>query len=318
MPTTRASRKAAKAAAGEKTFRFHSKKAALTWSAPSGKSHPIASSERILAAVTERHGAPIKHLISREKHKNGENHFHAFFEWGHKLDSEDVRLFDIDGVHPNIKGGNINSGWLLYVGKDDDYITDFYEKCPFATASNASSVAEGLEHLWKKRPREMLLYGDRIESNLRRRIQPEPEPDLYFGPFPPWYYPPEWNPRTHALLLTGDVGTGKTQFARYLMSHLTNGQGYHYWKKHHEQGKKYKSWRPFILDEVYMLPHDAEISREITDVENGGTIDCRNSNYEIPPGIARIFLSNYDHPFKNPKESVYGRRVVSHRIEIPE
>lgn len=90
---------------------------------------------------------------------------------------------------------------------------------------------------------------------------------------------------------------------------------YEYIKKGHEMVKTHMTrTKPFIFDEVYLIGKEPEMSKEITDVESGGSIDCRNSDTWIPPGLPRIFLSNYEFPFCNPKGAVYGRRVVSHYI----
>eukprot|EP00966_Prymnesium_polylepis_P156448 3614696-Prymnesium_polylepis.1 len=66
-----------------------------------------------------------------------------------------------------------------------------------------------------------------------------------------------------------------------------------------------------------MLNADPGQSLEITDVESGGTIELRYKNVLIPPGIKRVFVHNLEHPFKNPKLAVYGRRVHTHVIRGP-
>jgi hypothetical protein len=55
-------------------------------------------------------------------------------------------------------------------------------------------------------------------------------------------------------------------------------------------------------------------SRELTDVENGGSVNARYGNVEIPPGVPRVFVSNYEQPFLDPESSVYDRRVKSAKI----
>jgi len=302
----------------KKAFRFHRATAALTWSCPKGSDvTPIKSCQHVYDEVVERHGPPLQFTVGEEKHptRPEASHFHAFFKWDHELDSEDRTLFDVAGVSPQIYPGKASSGFARYCAKEGIYITNHYQTDPFDQAASASTVPEGLEILWKKRPREMLLYADRIEANLSKRLCPAPTAPLYYGPWPSWFYPPHWDPNTHALLLVGDAGVGKTQFARYLMAHAY--PSYSYFKGKHESGKKVRVDRPFIYDEVYLLEEDPNLSREITDVENGGTVGCRNSNYIIPPGVPRIFLSNCEHPFRNPGNAVYDRRVVSFAVNIP-
>jgi hypothetical protein len=66
-----------------------------------------------------------------------------------------------------------------------------------------------------------------------------------------------------------------------------------------------------------MLGADPEQSKEVTDVENGGSIKMRYKDVTIPPGVRRVFVHNIEHPFRNPSGAVYGRRLVTHVISGP-
>lgn len=253
------------------------------------------------------------YTIGRELHvEKHADYWHAWFSFYVEVNTTDPRAFDILGVHPNII--NPGKGWEPYCVKEGDYITNHWEKDPFDEAAKAASCSDGLALLWNKRPQDMLKYGEAIERNLRRRLAPMPEPTLYYGPYPGHFHGFEWSPYIHSLLLWGEPGTNKTQFARYLLSHMFGE--YEYVKGRHEMWKTHCSrTKPVLHDEVYLVGKDPELSKEITDVESGGNFDCRNSDCWIPPGIVRIFVSNYEFPFHNPKMAVYGRRVQSYEIK---
>lgn len=44
-------------------------------------------------------------IVGREEHADGGIHLHAFFMFERKFSSRDVRVFDVDGFHPNVVPG---------------------------------------------------------------------------------------------------------------------------------------------------------------------------------------------------------------------
>lgn len=309
--TTRKARENRKRTSGQPVFRIQRKRIGCTWSCPVNSDHPIKTKEEILDFAVNKFG-PVEYTISCEFHKNGQNHYHADFKFERTVETEDVHAFDIKGVHCNINkpGG----GWQDYIIKDGDFITN-RKKDPYVRAMSSSTLTEALDILWESKPSDMCRFGQQIENNLSRRLIPSIPPAIYFGPYPDLDLS-SWDYRTHSLLLYGAVGIQKTQLARYLMSHKFGD--YEYIKGHHEMLKKLSFKLPFIFDEVYMIDRPQKCSRELTDVENGGCVECRNTPVHIPPMVPRIFLSNYEFPFRNPEESVYGRRVLTIFIPSPE
>lgn len=309
----RSERKAKTEAKGGKPFRINRKTVGLTYSCLRDQDHPIADRERIRDFVTEKFGPNI-HIVCKEFHKNDKKHFHADFRFDQKLDIEDCRAFDIDGVHPNIVNGG--PAWRNYLQKTDSDVLTNMESCPFRQALAADSVQQGMEILALRRPSDYLRFGEAMERNLRRRLETVPAAIEYYGPYLPKWMPDSWNPHTHSLLLWGVSGINKTNYARWLMRHMVGE--FEYIKKHHESVKLLSGRKPFIFDEVNCLHErcEPENSREITDVENGGCVTCRGSNCTIPPGLPRIFISNLQYPFRDPQQSVYGRRVVSVELQL--
>jgi len=292
-------------------FRINRNNVGLTYSCPVGSANPLTFES--LQTHFDSFG-PNKYLIGRELHpSNGENHFHVLLKYASKLDIKNCHAFDVDGVHPNVLRNPPGNGWAVYCAKDDDYRTNYYEVCPYKAALEAPSVREGIAILKRKVPKDIVRFGEQIERNLRRHIAGSWEMTYYLGPYPAHYFPEDWNPRTHTLLLWGEPGTNKTQFAMYLIAHLFGP--FEYIKAKYEEGRKLTGL-PFIFDEAYMLDAQTrECSREICCVECGGTVQCRQSNYTIPPGVPRIFVSNIQHPLHNPGGAVYGRRVVQWEIK---
>jgi len=300
-------------------FRFNAKKVGLTYSAPVEKAdNPIPGTAKLQEFLEEKIGFG-KYIVAEEKHESGKRHYHVWYHADQKMDTQNVRFFDWeyyhDGqkryLHPNIVN-KPGCGWIHYCKKDKQYITNI-EESHWKTALEFPTASAAVDYLWQTEPKEMTVRGAQIKANLTDKMTPAAEPVLYYGPYPKAYHEFEQDPATHALLLWGPPGQNKTQFARYLMAHR---HGPHYFnKKSVETLKRRPATMPFIFDEVYFADRDPEDSKEITDVENGGNIEkCRYGALEIPPGVPRIFTSNYEFPFKNPKEAVYGRRVVSKYI----
>jgi hypothetical protein len=306
-------------------FRINRKAFGLTYSCPRGEAcrdlpagehHPQCKCENPIKTHKELieflDGKGVhEYIVGKEAHKSGKTHWHAYVKYDTIIDSTDARIFDCNGVHPNIVDGAPGKGWQAYCTKDKEYETNFYGTNPFKKATLCDSAEEAIDMLWQTRPEDMCKHGDRIEENLRKRLGAKHLQKRYDGPYPQEFYPSGWDPDTHALLIVGPPGLGKTQFARYLLGDCD------YIKGDLEPLRKIRFDKPILFDEVHMLEKDPEQSKEITDIENGGTIHMRFKNVQIPPGIRRVFVHNKEHPFRNPSGAVYGRRVHTHIIDGP-
>lgn len=287
-------------------FRFAAKKVGLTYSCPTNvEDNPIKGMTELRDALDL---GPSKYVIAEELHESGKRHYHCYFHFDIKIDTILPSFFDRFTVHPNIisKPG---PGWISYCKKDKHYITNIDEG-NFKTAMSLDNPDQAIDYLWSHEPRQMCINGHNIERNVRQRLNPPYTARVYYGPYPKSFYPTTWDYKKYSLLLWGPPDTGKTQFAQYLLKHTVKAP-IQFFKKNPELLKQSKL--PFVFDEVNMLARHPDDSREITDVENGGSISARNVDAQIPP-VPRIFIANFENPFKNPNYSVYTRRVVSHHI----
>jgi hypothetical protein len=280
--------------------------------------NPIHTHQELIDFLDEK--GINQYIIGKEHHKSGKVHWHVYVKYDNVIDSIDPRIFDCNRVHPNIVKGKAGKGWMAYCTKEKEYETNFYATDPFKKAMMCSNVDEAIDMLWQTRTEDMCKQGDRIEENLRRRMTTKATEPRYDGPYPSEFYPTDWKPETHSLLIVGPPGLNKTQFAKYLLRHMYGD--YDYVKGDLEPLKKCRWDKPILFDEVHMLGSDRkyvdpEQSKEITDVENGGTIHMRFKNVSIPPGVKRVFVHNKLHPFRNPSDAVYGRRVHTHVINGP-
>lgn len=301
-------------------FRFKGKKIGLTFSCPeNARDNPIKNNEELLEILTNRWGLS-KYIIAEEAHKSGKRHYHVYMHLDDCLDKTKADFADIDfeddrpfkHLHPNIIKAPGN-GWQAYCRKETKFITNI-NLCTWTSALSMPDAHKAIEYLWNNKAGDMCKHASQIEANITKRFKAAHNaPKVFFGPYPEYYYPTV-DMTSVCVCLWGPPRTFKSQFARYFMAH-TYGE-YGFAKGSVETLKHIDTGKPFIFDEVDMhgpklTPAD---SREITCVEQGGSINARFNNIEIPPGVPRIFTSNMQWPFKNPLEAVYGRRVVMMHI----
>lgn len=289
-----------------KRFRFQAKTVGLTFSCPvNAEQNPLDAlwSAKTFLEQVRKWKAIEKYIICQEAHESGKFHYHLYLKFAEKLETESSTFFNLSDVHPNIinKPG---SGWITYCTKDGNYITNFYEPCPWVQARDAGTVAEAVATLWKKRPREMMLHGKNIIENLTNAKKPKVMARIFNGPF----MDIQWTNYSHTLILEGEPGVGKTQWARWWGAH--HG-GYFYCKGSLECLRHYNNEAVVIYDDIDIEKYDKLKWDDIFDVENGGTIaGMRYKDITVPPG-PKIWLQNPGMPrIPDPYKRIYGRRVT--------
>lgn len=288
-------------------FRVDRKKFGLTYSCPAALDrNPIASCEALRDKLVEKHGVAV-YAICEEMHKDADgeehetkNHFHVYIAFEVKVNSTNARVFDVDGVHPNILNRTPGNGWLAYVlGKDGKVqvrnITNMQDD-PYAEAfliAASKSVDEAMRMLTRKRPRDVAINGRSVRANLTahgslqrdRRWTGRHRPRIKS----PW--PATWNGKTKWI--EGPSGVGKTSWAKYWMHLETNGD-YLYVKGHPDGVKKLKPHHKGIIFDDMTIPQTwtEPDYNSLLDVENGGMINLRYGAVNIPADVKRLILSN--------------------------
>lgn len=314
-----AKQKAVKAAKAAEPgyFRFASKRYGLTYS----QAQTISGPQELFDWLQDLLG-PHLCTVSMEHHKipmpdgSPAKHFHVGGRLDKLLKFEGTGFFNYVSRCGTVQKPSICSGgpyWEIYIRKDGFIVSNVPEKQQVMCAAlKQGNVGAALNHIMVNDANSYVRFATSLEANLQRHyrrttVKPLPK---YAGPYPASRCPPDWNPETHSLHLWGPSGAGKTNYAMHLLrEHFGDA---HFCKGHIEALKSLDFTVPFCFDEVMVLDEPAATSRELTDVMSGGTIQARYAPIIIPPGVARIFTSNSRWVFKNPDESVYGRRVLQH------
>lgn len=294
---------------------------------------------------------PIKRFgVFEEKHADGDPHFHVVIDWSRQTNYKNARCLDCCGVHPNIRKAHSNS-WKYCVQPVKDKEVDH---SPYLHGITVGEILAGdkWQHLMsietegefvkqclKVAGRDYVLNRDRLLNNWRahrRGLKAVTERLIPFGPYPEKFYlgaddgatmvgagevdglPKAWMKDTHAALLHGPPGVGKTSFAIYYMRHICGCEPFVVTGT--LNSLKFNHWNgsdPLIFDDMFFAgdKDDPQLSNTLTTVFEPRTLRVLYGTIDIPAGVPRIFLSNYAHPFKNAGGSVYGRRVQSFSIE---
>lgn len=318
-----------------KAFRVDREKFGFTWSCPVDEAeHPFDKGhsrakfvlEWLLKELQLIHGPEILYTISQEEHVGGKHHYHAWIK-GPRFETTNPRKWDFGDppVHPNI----ITPGrkWEDYVAKGENgvakvigenLITNHWVNSVWARAAESKTAEAGAAILWAERPRDMLMYAHNITRNLETRLAgPVPSAPEWHGPYQIGpFVGHSWE--TRSMLIWGEPNGGKTQLAGYLLRSLRDPQGAPY-KVFTVNGNinRLRQWNgrdALLFNDCYFTEAgvDHQLSRIITDVVDGGTVRVLYGAVTIPPGVPRIFTANCEHPFRNPYDAVYGRRVTSY------
>lgn len=273
------------------TFRLRSKKLFLTY--PKCTVDP-SEAFRQLSAIVSATG----HVIAREKHADGTDHLHVYFEAEEPMQVYGADVLDLKGpnqetFHGNYQAVRSRSAVLKYVTKDGDFITNLdlapssispWKRARDAATSDGLSAAIAILEEDPKASRDLCINGDRILKNLASLQSKKLKITYELSTFG-WTEP--WDGKTHTLLIYGPTNIGKTALAKALLPDalLT---------RHLDKLREYDPVRytGIILDDMAFghLHREAQIA--LVDRHEDTQIHVRYSVAEIPAGTPVIITSN--------------------------
>lgn len=289
-------------------FRFRGNKVHLTY-----KTH--VDFEVIKALMRGKRETKLFSIVHEvgDEHENCPNpyeHTHVFWFWKKDFDSVNERCFDVpnpasaegesDVIHPHIQG-NKGIQWAKGIVMDyhkgnktkrdgKKYFIEpvkleqegcdewHFEKDLFATIQAAPSLEEACLAV-DIEPRSV---GDvrMIMAAKKRKVM---NPRLYYGPY---MFNPKWDAESKTLVVVGEPGVGKTQWARWYCA----SEGYFYCKNRLDCMRHYNGEAWIIFDDIHVEDYINVDLQGVFDVESGGSIAARYAPIDFPENVKRIWL----------------------------
>lgn len=159
-------------------FRFDNKRVFLTYSQVGERT--LASIYEFLTTLKDGRGdvVPIEYaVVCRERHQDGGFHFHGFLLFRERFQSRNARVFDFDGVHPNIesvRGERNVANKIAYTKKDGEF-QEYGNEPAIAERANKQqhwldlidSSTDAADFMGKAKsvaPRDFVLQNDKFEA----------------------------------------------------------------------------------------------------------------------------------------------------------
>lgn len=240
---------------------------------------------------------PLEYLlVAREQHESGEIHFHVAIQFVRNLRTRDPRIFDINGVHPNLQSAKDFDRWVAYCKKDGEYSEwgtiapkkAFVRVSPeelielAKTMNKASFLSYCSVHKYPYASEIWRLCHKLDDCTLQENSYVAGTMDKCLDTLGD-----KWD-RTKCLLLVGPSGIGKTTWCKInlpkpclMVTHLDD-------LKRFEPGIH----TSILFDDVSVkhLPDTSQI--HLVDHHNPRSIHIRYGTARIPAGIVKAFTCN--------------------------
>lgn len=299
----------------ETAFRLTKKKYHLTY-----KSH--IDHQSILNLITLIYGSVIWYSCVHESSDNecSYDHTHFAFESGDRKDSTNPRIFDIDGIHPNIQpikdnqhASRIFHEYHLKAPVGGPWQSSYKPKRIREVNSRGTSIDIDIKKA-RTLHEAVTLCGVEIRSvaDVQLLRNDKPKPSLFEQQYDPASFNLEAPKDFRIIFIHGGTGTGKTMWAAHqfqsplIVSHIDT----------------LRSYDPAIYDGIVFddmsfrhWPRESVIHLCDWDLERA--INCRYNNAVIPAHTRKIFTSNleFEEVFPNDPSGAIRRRV-SKRIKV--
>lgn len=256
--------------------------------------------------------AIIGYLAARERHQDGTPHLHALLHFERRLDTSDVRLFDVKGHHPNVKPARAYKNIIKYIKKGGDWVGDgtLAATPSIIELAEQGRVNEAIQEFKSRYEQRFILQRNTVISNLHQicidnQRNAPPAYDLEEFKLPSsveaWRHN---SANSLTLVLWGPGGTGKTSLARALLpdAFVTNSI---------EQLVSYSAWEGgVIIDDHDFSSWNAVQITQLVDRQLYRTIRIRYTNILIPPRTPMIVCTNEPDVFMADLNGAISRRCI--------
>lgn len=279
---------------------------------------PIAT-RQVLFDALNAHGDGIKEcIIAQESHANGAPHYHCYVKFNKRVQTVNVKFFDVCGVHPNIGNDPSRVEWWEYITKDDiaplvfgiadlratiDAMKQKKRKPKAAKVSpadvsremlalaEAGKVNDAMQMYKEAMPAEYLLQGPRVRQNLMLEVPVVGETMDGMLPIKPAFAEIDIlsffdGRRQKCVVLVGPANLGKSVLATYLIQRAFAKLGKihkHILRVNSIDGlKRMAGFDGFIYDEACFQRASAAKEAHSLAVDHQKLLLTLDSNVDIP------------------------------------
>lgn len=259
---------------------------------------------------------PLKWLrICYENHQDGNRHIHCCGEFERRFKSSNERIFDVGGIHPNVRFRQFRwpGGAIAYVTKDGEF-TDVGTIPTVGSAKRSVSEAwalagtgneveylvacqeAGISYQYAKRVRELTFQdisntiNELYEACLEWERQDLQEQAL---------------PENSCAVLVGPAGIGKTCWAKRVAPKPA------LWVSHVDVLRLFRPGyhKSIIFDDMVFHHWPVQSQIHILDWTDSRQIHCRYGYATIPAKTIKIFTCN-EFPFTNGNAAINRRMTL--------
>jgi hypothetical protein len=306
---------------GGTTFRLQARKLLLTYPGWIEKEQL----DRHIREITGCEDIQVK--IAHETGDTGHKHTHAAVDLGKTFNSRSARVFDIDGVHPNIQIPKSNVHWeriVKYLDKDDQEVYGEIKVTATKGPSeeNLSMMEECIQWVLTCTDRSQVLLPPSGEMRYFMMSRSNYFMTLYtwsgqkksatanFSTFSREKISPQLL-ASKSWLITGPPATGKTQWA---LSHFEKAVLVRHLDDLHNITTDTDG---VVFDDMSFKHMPPQAIIHLLDMDYDSPVHLRYNNGRIPKGLPRIFTSNDSDifvPTAGCSDDVLG--AISRRYEL--